>query len=56
MAQTSTGGHMIRTKALHLVLSFFDTVTFEEVDHLYCELKFDATRYKWSNEAEQFMA
>lgn len=30
----------------------FDTVTFEEVDHLYCELKFDATRYKWSNEAE----
>ena len=30
----------------------FDTNTLEEVESVYCELKFDASKYKWSKEAE----
>lgn len=31
----------------------FDLATFEEVDSLYRELKFDATKYKWTDAAEK---
>lgn len=30
----------------------FNTDTLEEVESIYCELKFDETKYKWSAEAE----
>jgi DNA polymerase III epsilon subunit-like protein len=31
----------------------FNTRTFEEIESIYVELKFDADKYKWSNDAER---
>jgi DNA polymerase III epsilon subunit-like protein len=31
----------------------FDTTTFDPVEKLYCEIKFDETRFKWQDEAEK---
>lgn len=31
----------------------FNTKTFEPIEKLYCEIKFDATRFKWQDEAEK---
>lgn len=31
----------------------FDAATFEEIESIYVEIKFDATKYQWSQEAER---
>lgn len=31
----------------------FDLVTLQELDHVYCELQFDETKYKWTDAAEK---
>lgn len=39
-------------QGISLGMAIFETRTFDIVDELYLEIKFDATRYKWSADAE----
>jgi|694.fasta_scaffold06347_29 oligoribonuclease (3'-5' exoribonuclease) len=46
------GDSSIDHQALSLGMAVFNTRTLDVVDSLYLEMKFDASRYKWSAEAE----
>lgn len=42
----------INHQALSLGMAVFNTRTFEVIDDLYIEMKFDSSKYRWSDEAE----
>ena len=46
------GDSSIDYQGISLGMAIFETRTFAIIDELYLEIKFDATRYKWSIEAE----